>query len=663
MVLETLKESLTTFTDTVTSPVETITNVTSSMKKTVMWPDVDFLERIADFVQVQNLQKTFATRLRVLKRTIGKTSIATTKKKKLQWSLTAASHEIEHITSSDQYIKTAQKILKQFEQKIKDKQLVSWYEKDEFVIEKTKLTDSDSTTLVPIIQEEQIKLKEQCKEAQQAYTKQLMLPCSSTYNHKEQRKVFHDDWRKQIDALIDDEYAISRQQKKLSYSIKELERQTNLLDKAQSEKRKWSLDKDLVRRMNAAKQKIEVLTKKEIPWLFLSISKALDLVIKDEKTISTIWEKHESSYASHEKVLHTYLSKNLQETKKIITKESKERKTWNKSLETLITKLHKAKTNIEDTLPKVVGKKQVDLVRTYVEQEDTHSAAIYTKELDVYGSYYHQMTSHQKDILVSQEIVEDILQRWYTLVWLGKERITQLKILNTNKKRHATKANDIWSSLIRINNTLGQDIWWLITTAKKQVEVFKKQTLDYQKEIGSHTKEVRELRKKTKELHSWIQEINELKERANAVYSHNVLSSYIDILQRMATRNKTHISTLTKTKKTLENTNKSAEKEKNFFDKKQQLSAAEKKKLTTAAETHHASELALDIITHHIETEEEHEKDMRYLVKAYTKQMKWEQKKINFYTKLCNKLYDKIKKNTVCKQLVLSPKKLSGTDI
>ena len=131
----------------------------------------------------------------------------------------------------------------------------------------------------------------------------------------------------------------------------------------------------------------------------------------------------------------------------------------------------------------------------------------------------------------------------------------------------------------------------------------------------------------------------------------------------MATRNKTHISTLTKTKKTLENTNKSAEKEKNFFDKKQQLSAAEKKKLTTAAETHHASELALDIITHHIETEEEHEKDMRYLVKAYTKQMKWEQKKINFYTKLCNKLYDKIKKNTVCKQLVLSPKKLSGTDI
>jgi hypothetical protein len=160
-----------------------------------------------------------------------------------------------------------------------------------------------------------------------------------------------------------------------------------------------------------------------------------------------------------------------------------------------------------------------------------------------------------------------------------------------------------------------------------------------------------------------VQANNELKEWIQAVYTKQVLSSYVDIMKRIYERNKTHITTLKKTEQTLIDNKKTAEKEKDFFSKKQQLSAAEKKKLSAAAETLHASELALDIITHHIEVEEEHAKDTTYLLKAYTKQLKWEDKKITFYNKLCTRLYDKIKKNAVCKQLVLSPKKLSGTNM
>jgi hypothetical protein len=207
--------------------------------------------------------------------------------------------------------------------------------------------------LLPLIQEEDIVLREHLKEAQENLTDQLRIPCTSSYAHKEERKLFHDDWRKQIDSLIDDEYAISKQQKKLTYSIYELERQADLLDKAESEKRKGSLDKDLVRRMNAAKQKIEVLTKKEIPGLFSSISKALDVVIQDEKNINTTWNKQHTAYTLHEKELYAYFNKNLQETKKIVTKEVAQRKKTQKSLETLVNKLEKAKTSIETALPKV----------------------------------------------------------------------------------------------------------------------------------------------------------------------------------------------------------------------------------------------------------------------------------------------------------------------
>ena len=46
MVFDTLKKSLSDFTDKVTSPIDTITEVTQSMKKKLIWPDTNLLALI-----------------------------------------------------------------------------------------------------------------------------------------------------------------------------------------------------------------------------------------------------------------------------------------------------------------------------------------------------------------------------------------------------------------------------------------------------------------------------------------------------------------------------------------------------------------------------------------------------------------------------------------
>jgi superfamily I DNA/RNA helicase len=86
---------------------------------------VNLLEKIEDHIANESFQKLFSRSIATLKRTIGKSDIAATKKKVLQAALTACLTELKAISHSDQFAKEAQKITKALEKAIKAKELIT----------------------------------------------------------------------------------------------------------------------------------------------------------------------------------------------------------------------------------------------------------------------------------------------------------------------------------------------------------------------------------------------------------------------------------------------------------------------------------------------------------------------------------------------------------
>jgi hypothetical protein len=95
-----------------------------------------------------------------LKRKIGRSKIAATKKKQIQKCLDSIMAACDTMTTADSYSKEVIKLLCAYEKKVSNKELVSDYVEKSFVVEKTSLTDKDKTTLIPLIQEQEIQLKE-----------------------------------------------------------------------------------------------------------------------------------------------------------------------------------------------------------------------------------------------------------------------------------------------------------------------------------------------------------------------------------------------------------------------------------------------------------------------------------------------------------------------
>ena len=477
------------------------------------------------------------------------------------------------------------------------------------------------------------------------------------------KKIFHDAWKKAIDTLIDDEYDVSKAQKKLLYTTNELARQQRLLEKANSNKRTGKDDKDTIRRINHATQRIDVLVKKDIIGGLKAIDTGLKKIASDEKAVLDLWKSYITDYATWSKKLSTRLTANRADTKKGITVASKKREIAKKKSATQVKKLSTLYKKITTTCKKETNYSNLDAIKVLL-QEDIAAADTYTHDvIDMLAGYAYQIQHHHKDLDVYHTLLQDHMTYTYGTQVLEKQRVIQLKLLLGIKTRHADLSNQIWHNLLDVENKIKVNLTQATAHTKQHADICKKQRKAYETEIGARNKEVKNYSNAIKELRGAERAWNYMSSWLQSMYIAAVNTAYASALDTLKASGKEHVTNLKKASKKI--TTDLAEQKKTLatLEKKAKLTIADKKRIKTLADTIHQWELYVDILDHHLSTEEEHQDDQKQLAKNYTKIAATQERRKAFYEKQATTSVTKTKKYKYFKESLPLPKKISGKSI
>ncbi len=176
--------------------------------------------------------------------------------------------------------------------------------------------------------------------------------------------------------------------------------------------------------------------------MLTSIEKKEAVVLADEKKIAAMRAAYSKEFTVYAKQLENRLKSNRAATKKIVTTANKKKAQYQKQLTAHTRKIFAVHVSIEKALQKI-DKKTHTSCSSFIEEHDTLMASMTEYEIKTLAAYRMHYRSEQKDVQVSTRILKDHLTRINTLTVMGKQRITQLKILLSNKKKHADIANTV----------------------------------------------------------------------------------------------------------------------------------------------------------------------------------------------------------------------------
>lgn len=665
MVFDTLQKTLTNFTDDVTDtvlhPLDTVTNATKSMKKTVLGPETNLEEQVENKLRYVPLMQTFQKETRNLMTKITKSKLAKTKKEKVKTALQTLKSQVEQKKDFDTCSKTIKSLFNSFEKNIKKWDLPTQYTWKSWEIDKIKLNSGDINILLTLLQEAQVELNGTIADLQASFTEQYLAPCMKKYNHAEERSNFHKIWKKDIDVLIEDEYAVTKEQKSLLYTVENLKKQQKKLESLMKDKREGQDDKDTIRDIHTIKDKIKNIIQKDIPLALKAIDSKWAKIIKDEQQIHEEWGKYRNTYKAWQAEIRKWIATNYISTQKLITTNTKKRVNLIKQKQNTEKKIKTLHQKIEKLIEHINTNQQIKNTKTLFEEERELDNLYIDQVLTLLSTYTQQIKYHLKDMYIQHFSANDHTTFLYDTWALEKWRILQLKILLNIKNKHYELSNKVWHTLLEAETTSEQKFTSLINHCKRHFDSFKKQKINYEKEIGTQNDFIQKQKKEIKEIHGANEAIKLIEQWLIENNTYSLSTFYKESLETLQVLSKEYIKALETNMKSSAKKLEDMKKIQKNNKKENDLTTAKKREIKKQELDIHEYELYLDTLQGYIAHAEEEQNDNKSLIKYYTKQANRSKKKMDFYSKQATNMFKKIRKNKYFKPVLKELKRMVGT--
>ena len=642
MVLDTLKKTLSTVTDKAIHPVDTLTKTSSRVKKKIIGPDTDIIKETSEYATyvpvLQQVEKLYSTHEKQIK----KSTISAKKK-----TLYVASQELlfDLVEKEKDYKKKMSLItrwMNRQEKALKDWHVISSYTAKWFVTTSAKLSSADITFLLPLFQELMI----DSKSVMWSTHKKV-----SIEKRTDQQKQFHKKTKKLIDQLINHEYVVTKEQKKLVYHLQALVKYEQQYKAAQRARRKGEDEKQVVRKLQYAKKKIYQLIDKEIPENLKLIDKAIKPVQRDEKKIQIVWEDFMTSSEQQNKQFFKQLKEEKASLAKAYATFQKDTKQWKKKIDMLIkkslasqTKISSAGSNVKDIIGwKTTWLKACEQHMFWLDHIHAHVVAYLasiTTEVDMYELYLDMLS------LVSDEEKSFSM----SISMLSKERIMQLKLLLRLKRQHVDLSKKAVRMMSEMTDSLTDSFEFGTMLAK--IKLFQKEFIEQKKNYEKQIGELRSLvsdQKKTYKDSLVINEYAHFSKQYLILEMHQqILNEYGHLLEDRLPNQQTYVTKLHEVVGATESYIEQLEKEQKILQSWSDLSTKQKKQIEKNEEGIHQAEKFLATLETYLENEEQITDEWWLLVKKYAKWSKQKNIQRDFFKKHA---WEKAKKAKMIKKV------------
>jgi hypothetical protein len=243
----------------------------------------------------------------------------------------------------------------------------------------------------------------------------MVLPINMSYDAKNERKVYRDLFRKNVDRQINHEYDVTTSQKALSLDMYELKTRVKTKKK----------DANITKR-------IDKIVKDLLPQHIKDLEKHIELLAKDEKGSTDAWELYLNNYTNWYQQRQKWLEDNNKQTLSVSKKALSELGKQHKKL------LAEYKT-IDKSSQKLTTMNATDMAASLVVWKDQlHD--LEAGQIDLHGAQSLRYLHRHKDLGVQQHIVSKHQVHLIEELTLLKDRSLTTKLIARLKSKHVTWA-------------------------------------------------------------------------------------------------------------------------------------------------------------------------------------------------------------------------------